>query len=45
MAGDVRMKSNDIVDFPDSAGKKVLVKDAAAALGVGSGIAVYHSQY
>ena len=37
------MKSSDILYVPDSAGKKVLVKGAEAAVGVGSGIAIYRS--
>jgi polysaccharide biosynthesis/export protein len=38
---DVAMKSNDILYIPDSAGRKVLVKGAEAALGMGSSIAIY----
>jgi polysaccharide export outer membrane protein len=42
---DIVMKSNDILYVPDSSGRKVLVKGAEAALGVGTGIAVYRGQY
>lgn len=41
---DVPMKSNDILYIPDSRGLKVLAKGAEAALGVGSGIAIYRAQ-
>jgi polysaccharide export outer membrane protein len=41
---DVAMKSNDILYIPDSRGLKVLAKGTEAALGVGSGIAIYRSQ-
>ena len=40
---DVPMKSNDVLYIPDSQGLKVLAKGAEAALGVGSGIAIYRS--
>jgi polysaccharide biosynthesis/export protein len=38
---DVPMKSNDILYIPDSRGLKVLAKGTEAAIGIGSGIAVY----
>jgi polysaccharide export outer membrane protein len=38
---DVAMKSNDILYVPDSAGKKILARGAGAALGIGTGVAVY----
>jgi polysaccharide biosynthesis/export protein len=38
---DVAMKSDDILYIPDSAGRKVLAKGAEAALGLGTGVAVY----
>ena len=41
---DVAMKSNDILYIPDSRGLKVLARGSEAALGVGSGIAIYRSQ-
>jgi polysaccharide biosynthesis/export protein len=44
-ADDVVMKSSDILYVPDSAGRKVLVKGAEAAIGIGSGIAIYRGQY
>jgi polysaccharide export outer membrane protein len=41
---DVLMKSNDVLYVPDSTGLKVLAKGAEAALGAGTGIAVYRAQ-
>lgn len=38
---DVPIQSNDILYVPDSTGLKVLARGAEAAVGVGSGIAVY----
>jgi polysaccharide biosynthesis/export protein len=38
---DIAMKSDDILYIPDSAGRKVLAKGAEAALGLGTGVAVY----
>lgn len=38
---DVPMKSNDILYVPDSRGLKVLARGAEAAVGIGTGIAVY----
>jgi len=35
------MKSNDILYVPDSAGKKALARGTEAALGIGTGLAVY----
>jgi polysaccharide export outer membrane protein len=43
-AEDPAMKSSDILYIPDSAGRKALAKGAGAALGVGSGIAIYRVQ-
>jgi polysaccharide biosynthesis/export protein len=40
-AADVPMKSNDILYVPDSAGKKALARGSEAALGVGTGLAIY----
>ena len=40
---DVAMKSNDILYVPDSLGRKILAKGAEAAVGLGSGVAVYRS--
>ena len=40
-AEDVPMKSNDILYVPDSTGKKVLAHGSQAALGIGTGIAIY----
>lgn len=42
-ADDMAMRSNDILYVPDSAGKKVLAHGAQAALGIGSGIAIYRT--
>jgi hypothetical protein len=39
------MKSSDILYVPDSTGKKVLVKGVEAAVGVGSGVAIYRGAY
>ena len=41
---DVLMKSNDVLYVPDSRGLKILAKGAEAALGAGTGIAVYRAQ-
>jgi polysaccharide biosynthesis/export protein len=41
---DVPMKSNDILYIPDSKGKKILARGAEAAIGIGSGIAIYRVQ-
>jgi polysaccharide biosynthesis/export protein len=40
-ADDVPMKSDDILYVPDSAGKKALARGTEAALGIGTGLAVY----
>ena len=40
-ANDVAMKANDILYVPDSAGKKALARGGEAALGIGTGVAVY----
>lgn len=42
---DVPLNSNDILYIPDSLGLKILAKGAESALQVGSGVAIYHSQY
>jgi polysaccharide biosynthesis/export protein len=41
---DVAMQSNDILYIPDSRSLKVLARGAEAAVGIGSGIAIYRSQ-
>jgi polysaccharide export outer membrane protein len=41
---DVPMKSNDILYVPDSAGKKALARGSEAAIGIGSGLAIYRVQ-
>ncbi|HTW25110.1 MAG TPA: polysaccharide biosynthesis/export family protein [Candidatus Baltobacteraceae bacterium] len=43
-ADDVAMKSNDILYIPDSAGKKALARGSEAAIGIGTGIAIYRVQ-
>ena len=40
---DVPLQTNDILYVPDSVGKKVLAHGATAALGVGSGVAIYRA--
>jgi polysaccharide biosynthesis/export protein len=40
---DVALRSNDILYIPDSAGKKALAKGTAAALGIGSSVALFHT--
>jgi polysaccharide biosynthesis/export protein len=40
---DVSMKSNDILYIPDSRGLKVLARGAEAAIGIGTGIAIYRA--
>jgi polysaccharide biosynthesis/export protein len=40
---DVPMKSNDILYVPDSRGKKILARGGEAALGVGTGVAIYRA--
>ncbi len=40
---DVAMKSNDILYVPDSSGKKALARGTEAALGIGSGLAIYRA--
>jgi polysaccharide export outer membrane protein len=40
-ADDVPMNSNDILYVPDSKGLKVLARGAEAAVGIGSGLAIY----
>jgi len=42
-ADDVPLKSNDVLYVPDSRGMKVLAKGAEAALGIGTGIAIYRA--
>ena len=42
---DVALNSNDILYIPDSLGLKILAKGAESALQVGSGVAIYRSQY
>ena len=43
--GDVQMKPNDILFVPDSSGKRALAKGAEAAIGVGTGVAIYRAAY
>lgn len=40
---DVPMQSNDILYVPDSTGLKVLAKGAEAAVGIGSGVAIFRA--
>jgi polysaccharide biosynthesis/export protein len=40
---DVALKSNDILYVPDSRGLKILARGSEAAIGIGSGIAVYRA--
>ncbi len=40
---DVPMKSNDILYIPDSRGLKILARGTEAAIGIGSGIAIYRA--
>ena len=42
-ADDVVMKPNDILYIPDSAGKKALARGGEAALGIGTGAAIYRT--
>jgi len=42
-ADDVAMKPNDILYVPDSAGKKALARGGEAALGIGTGAAIYRT--
>ncbi|HVB58251.1 MAG TPA: polysaccharide biosynthesis/export family protein [Candidatus Acidoferrales bacterium] len=44
-AEDVPLEANDILYIPDSAGKKVLAQGTEAAIGVGSGVAIYRAAY
>jgi polysaccharide biosynthesis/export protein len=40
---DVAMRANDILYVPDSASKRVLARTGEAAIGIGTGVAVYRS--
>jgi polysaccharide export outer membrane protein len=40
---DVPMKSNDVLYVPDSRGKKILARGGEAALGIGTGVAIYRA--
>jgi polysaccharide export outer membrane protein len=42
-ANDVAMRANDILYVPDSASRKVLARTGEAAIGIGTGVAVYRS--
>jgi polysaccharide export outer membrane protein len=42
---DIPLESNDILYVPDSAGKKALAQGGAAALGIGSAVAIYRVAY
>jgi polysaccharide biosynthesis/export protein len=44
-ADDVPLETNDILYIPDSAGKKALARGAEAAIGVGTGVAIYRTAY
>jgi polysaccharide export outer membrane protein len=43
-ADDVALQSNDILYVPDSKGRKALARGTEAALGIGTGIAIYRVQ-
>jgi hypothetical protein len=43
-ADDVPLQTNDILFVPDSRGKKALARGTEAALGIGTGLAVYRVQ-
>jgi len=42
-SNDVQLESNDILYVPDSRGRKVLARTAEAAVGIGTGIAIYRA--
>jgi polysaccharide export outer membrane protein len=44
-AEDVRLEASDILYVPDSTAKKVLYKAAEAAIGIGTGVALYRVAY
>ncbi len=44
-AEDVPLQANDILYVPDSAGKKALARGTEAAIGVGTGAAIYRAAY
>jgi polysaccharide export outer membrane protein len=44
-AEDVRLEASDILYVPDSMAKKVLYKAAEAAIGIGTGVALYRVAY
>ncbi|MGH9690621.1 MAG: hypothetical protein ACRD4C_05950, partial [Candidatus Acidiferrales bacterium] len=44
-AEDVPLQANDILYVPDSAGKKALARGTEAAIGVGTGAAIYRVAY
>src|ERR1700722_13134102 len=44
-AEDVRLEASDILYVPDSTAKKVLYKAAEAAVGIGTGVALYRVAY
>jgi hypothetical protein len=41
---DVPLQSNDILYVPDNKGMKALARGAEAAIGIGSGVAIYRVQ-
>lgn len=43
-APDVRLYANDVLYVPDSSAKRILGKAGAAALGIGTGVAIYRIQ-
>jgi polysaccharide biosynthesis/export protein len=42
-ANDVAMKANDILYIPDSVGKRALARGTEAAIGIGTGVAIYRA--
>jgi protein involved in polysaccharide export with SLBB domain len=44
-AEDVRLEASDILYVPDSTAKKALYKAAEAAIGIGTGVALYRVAY
>lgn len=42
-ADDVAMQANDILYIPDSAGRKALARGTEAAIGIGTGVAIYRA--
>jgi hypothetical protein len=44
-AEDVRLEASDILYVPDSTAKKALYKAGEAAIGIGTGVALYRVAY